>query len=147
MNPASGIDHTQFRMRLLDASGSEITSSNYLSGWMYHYFNSGTDTTSSEKQWGVDYVKMHRDHIGQRTDNYKSHDMEMTLYNPLSTSWKTSWKWNANADDGGGTSDYTNIGWGFINASPIANRGIKFYTYDGDNIDADARVSCYGIKN
>lgn len=147
MNPASGIDHTQFRMRLLNASGSEITSSDYQSSYQYHYVNSGTNTVSSETQWNSDFVKLHRDHIGQRTDNYKSHDLEMTLYNPLSTSYKTGFHWNCNADDGSGTSEYQNIGKGFTNASVIANRGIKFYTYDGDNIDANAKVTLYGIKN
>ena len=77
----------------------------------------------------------------------KSHEMEMTLYNPLSTSYKTGFYWNCNADDGGGTSEYQNRGWGFSNASVQANRGIKFYTYDGDNIDANAKVTLYGIKN
>ncbi len=147
MNPASGIDHTQFRMRLLNASGSEITSSDYQSSYQYHYVNSGSNSVSSETQWNSDFVKLHRDHIGQRTDNYKSHDLEMTLYNPLSTSYKTGFHWNCNGDDGGGTSEYQNIGRGFTNASVIANRGIKFYTYDGDNIDANAKVTLYGIKN
>ena len=44
MNPASGIDHTQFRMRLLDSSGNEITSSDYQSGYSYHYINNSSNT-------------------------------------------------------------------------------------------------------
>ncbi len=147
MNPASSIDHTQFRMRLLDSSGSAITSSDYQSGYLYYYFNSSSDTLSTERQWNSDFVKLHRDHIGQASDNNKSHDLEMTLFNPLSTSYKTSFEWNCNSDDGGGTSDYVNIGRGFSNASAQANRGIQFYTYDGDNIDANAKVICYGIKH
>ena len=71
----------------------------------------------------------------------------MTLYNPLSTTYKTSFHWNCNADDGSGSSDYQNIGRGHTNASAIANRGIKFYTYDGDNINANAKITCYGIKH
>ena len=149
MNPASGAssNHTQFRMRLLNSSGSEITTSNYQSGYLYYYFNSSSDTLSTEKQWNSDFVKLHRDHIGLASDNNKSHDLEMTLFNPLSTTYKTSFEWSCNSDDGGGTSDYVNIGRGIINASVGANRGIKFYTYDGDNIDANAKVIVYGIKH
>ena len=147
MNPASGIDHTQFRMRLLDSSGNEITSSDYQSGYSYHYINNSSNTFNSSTEWNSDYVRLHRDHIGQASDNYKSHECEMTLYNPLSTTYKTGFEWSCNSDDGGGTSEYQNRGWGFSNASVQANRGIKFYTYDGDNIDANAKVTLYGIKN
>ena len=147
MNPVSGIDHTQFRMRLLDASGSVITSSNYKSSYIYYYFNASSNSQSTNRHWGQDYIRLHQDHIGQASDNNKSHEAEITIYNPLSTSYKTSFDWRCNADDGGGGSEYEITGRGWIDDSAIANRGVQIYTYDGDNIDANAKIICYGIKH
>ena len=74
-------------------------------------------------------------------------NIPFSIQNPLSTTYKTGFEWSCNSDDGGGTSEYQNRGWGFSNATAQANRGFKFYTYDGDNIDANAKVTLYGFKN
>ena len=134
-----------YYIRFLDASGGERTTSNYRSATVYHYYNAGTSTWSTNREWDTNHFRLHVDHIGAYEDRYKPFWLEFDILDPLKADTRTRVYWRANSDDGSGDSSYLGLGDGYLDVAE-ANRGFKFYSRDGDAIDSRCTVKLYGIK-
>jgi len=134
-----------YYLRLLDASGSVITSSSYRSGFLYNYMNASTNSSGNVREWGVAQFRLHTDHIGLYTDRYKPFWMEMDMKDPLDAGSSTRVYWRCNADDGSGDSEYVTIGSGYYD-SQLVHRGFQFLSRDGDAIASQCTIKLYGIK-
>ena len=134
-----------YYIRLLDASGSERTTSNYRAATVYHYYNSSTSNWSTNREWDTNHFRLHVDHIGAYEDRYKPFWLEFDILDPLKADTRTRVYWRNNSDDGSGDSSYLGLGDGYLDV-PEANRGFKFYSRDGDAIDSRCTIKLYGIK-
>ena len=134
-----------YYMRFLDASGSTRSSSNYRSGQIYFYINSGTNTLTSNKEWDIAQFRLHVDHIGAYEDRYKPFWMEFDILDPMLADTRTRVYWRNNADDGSGDSEYVVLSSGYLDVAE-ANRGFRFFSRDGDAIDSRCTIKLYGIK-
>ena len=134
-----------YYVRFLDSSGSEISSNNYRCGYAYVYYNTGTNTHTSNKEWDIAQFRLHNDHIGAYEDRYKPFWLEFDIKDPMLADTRTRVYWSCNADDGSGDSSYMVRGDGYLDIAG-ANRGFKFFSRDGDAIDSRCTIKLYGIK-
>ncbi|MDA8919417.1 hypothetical protein N9I13_00285 [bacterium] len=134
-----------YNLRLLNASGTVQTSSNYRSGFHFLYLNSGSNSQGSIREWDNDHFRLQNDVVGAYADNYKPFWCEFDILDPLDTGSKTRVYWRSNSDDGSGVSEYVNLGSGYYN-DQIATRGFQFLSRDGDAIASQCTIKLYGIK-
>ena len=130
-----GTDSVSLDMRLLDSTGTIITSSNY--DWAYLDMNAGSSFVESRNTTATAFVRI------TAIDNPDSGNTVMYFYNPYDSSSYTFTQWQSASYFSGVMEGYKAIG---VHHSAETIRGIHLVELVGTRPYDTGKISVYGVK-